>query len=784
MTPPPPSLSSGADDLAYHALVIDSGAIIKQDTSATLPPASLYYTTPSVLAEIRDAKSRSHLESFRLRLKSLRDAELVARTPSTEGLAAVSSFARRTGDYNQLSSTDLGVLALLYDAEGEAAAAHNGGNMDHIRREPKRVLGARVTPLSGDGRRTVVARRDRGDSIAGSSAAGSSVTEVGAASFLAGGAIDASCVDVEYDDGGEAAAGDAEATEEGGGSKPVNTTWARLVNPERAPSGPALDYALLPPVNVPGKTKEEETETPVTLEEVKAEVVPAQVGQFDDASDDDAECGDDESDGELAAIDIANADSDGEDMSDEECDCFVLEPHEAAYFKRLREKQEGNSADVSQEEKVEDDGGLDSDFPSLSAAVAVPYEGSDDEEESEELEELGPDAQAAWLQEEEERKRKSLQPMINGRVATGAAPYSSFRKYKGVVSTAGSAEAARRRAERAASEEEKAALLEEEDDAAEAEAEGEGDSPAASGQYKSRILPAAASSVNHQSMTEDDDDGEGWVTCARDIRAMKASGSISLRPSNDSGGNFTNQRPRKDNCPPPEHRAACATTDFAMQNVILQMNLELVSVDGVRIRRLKTWVTRCNACFAVYGANDDANKGRLFCDKCGSDSLGRVAASVDRNSGRLKLHLKRNYQHNTRGTKFALPKAGKVRFFLCFHCSEQHQLPAAGVDLLVPSNDHTSKQANKYEGDLLLTEDQLMYGAWNQKVRKGRPKSANQSIFGSDLASDLGCVSDLTRRDDIRVGFGRRNPNAARGGRERRGKKKKDKNKACGLRRY
>ena len=100
--------------------------------------------------------------------------------------------------------------------------------------------------------------------------------------------------------------------------------------------------------------------------------------------------------------------------------------------------------------------------------------------------------------------------------------------------------------------------------------------------------------------------------------------------------------------------------------------------------------------------------------------------------------------------------------------------------LLLPSD----KKANKYEGDLLLTEDQLMYGAWNQKVRKGRPKSSTQSIFGSDLASDLGCVTDLTRRDDIRVGFGRRNPNAARGGRERRGKKKKDKNKACGLRRY
>jgi len=62
---------------------------------------------------------------------------------------------------------------------------------------------------------------------------------------------------------------------------------------------------------------------------------------------------------------------------------------------------------------------------------------------------------------------------------------------------------------------------------------------------------------------------------------------------------------------------------------------------------------------------------------------------------------------------------------------------------------------------------------------------SGQSIFGSDLASDMGCVMDLTKRDDIRVGFGRRNPNATRFGRERRGKQKKGtKDKACGLRRY
>eukprot|EP00980_Cylindrotheca_fusiformis_P025127 scaffold13135_cov54-Cylindrotheca_fusiformis.AAC.2 len=69
-----------------------------------------------------------------------------------------------------------------------------------------------------------------------------------------------------------------------------------------------------------------------------------------------------------------------------------------------------------------------------------------------------------------------------------------------------------------------------------------------------------------------------------------------------------------------------------------------------------------------------------------------------------------------------------------------------------------------------------------------------QSMFGKDLATNVGCnvvrgrknsnnLSATTTADDIRVGFGRRNPNAVKG-RERRGKKKKSSGKACGLRRY
>lgn len=42
---------------------------------------------------------------------------------------------------------------------------------------------------------------------------------------------------------------------------------------------------------------------------------------------------------------------------------------------------------------------------------------------------------------------------------------------------------------------------------------------------------------------------------------------------------------------------ACMTSDFAMQNVLLHMGLNLVSSDGKRIDKVKTWVLRCHACF-------------------------------------------------------------------------------------------------------------------------------------------------------------------------------------------
>ncbi len=48
-----------------------------------------------------------------------------------------------------------------------------------------------------------------------------------------------------------------------------------------------------------------------------------------------------------------------------------------------------------------------------------------------------------------------------------------------------------------------------------------------------------------------------------------------------------------------ESNVASVTADFAMQNVILQMGLRLVTPDGRRIKEVHTWVLRCSACLAT-----------------------------------------------------------------------------------------------------------------------------------------------------------------------------------------
>lgn len=175
-------------------------------------------------------------------------------------------------------------------------------------------------------------------------------------------------------------------------------------------------------------------------------------------------------------------------------------------------------------------------------------------------------------------------------------------------------------------------------------------------------------------------------------------------------------------------KVACLTTDFSMQNVMLQMTLRVMSVDGLMIKSAKQWVLRCMGCCEVHYDMD-----RLFCRKCGGHHLSRVSASVD-SGGELRLHLKKNYHVDLRGSQYSLPAPGKQ---------------------------------GRYQGELLLREDQLLAGIWKQKVVKIRKDI--KSAFGEDVTSDVGM--HINKGQAIKIGMGKQNVNSAKG-RERRGKSK------------
>ena len=697
----------------YYAVVVDSGAIIKHTGFSTLHnTAARYITTQGVIDEIRDSKARSHLESLPF--------ELEVRDPSPEGLSKMVEFSKKTGDYASLSAVDMHILALLYDLEKEGCKS-----IAHIREEPKRALTGKITALKkeNESKQGEIEDDEIGDdgsvSVEDEECKRMSVQD--AESFFKG--------DIEIPDtpsGHEHKDNIGESTSV---KNVAPTSWASLVNPNAGSAPKKVNF------------KVQEKETSVATEALthnfgsmklkkKSDDVNEGTGQFSDAEDDeslslpDADIDDEISDDdEFASI--------GDDFSDEECDVYILDPEEVDEKKKNATNaiNEGNGNQINST-LVSVDEELNFEFPSLAAASTVPYEGSDDEGE------IGEQGSKKKLEKAEEefktRKEASLKP-----ISKSGKLYNSFRGYKDIVKSSG-VQMNQRKVEKKGDSEE-----------AEIKAFNFANQPEkkpsnVSKTIQSRVIGGAGFSGQS---AEVDDDGEGWVTSAQEITSMKAMGT--LDPFG-GGSNTSRMTKPNENLPPKSCRAACATTDFAMQNVILQMNLELLSVDGVKVRKLKSWVTRCAACFYVYTGSENDGK-RIFCERCGSSSLQRIAASVDGKTGRLKLHLKKNFKNKTRGTQYALPKPGSQ---------------------------------NKYMGDLLLAEDQLMYGAWNQRVKMTKSNKEKQSIFGADIAATVGCHKDLTKRSDIKVGFGRKNPNATKFGRERRGKKKKTTDKACGLKRY
>jgi len=185
--------------------------------------------------------------------------------------------------------------------------------------------------------------------------------------------------------------------------------------------------------------------------------------------------------------------------------------------------------------------------------------------------------------------------------------------------------------------------------------------------------------------------------------------------------------------------AACATSDFAMQNILLLLPIPLVSPTSpyMRIRTIKQWLLRCHACFYITRVMK-----HQFCPRCGGPTLLRTSCSTDSETGKTTIFLKKNFQWNNRGNVFAVPK------------------PTGGRA--------SGREGAGIRHELILRADQKEYVRQREEIDR-RSRKGERDLMDGDYLPGILTGERNWHGDRVKIGHGRQNPNAQRRG----GKRKK-----------
>ncbi|KAG6035016.1 hypothetical protein E4U41_006271 [Claviceps citrina] len=219
------------------------------------------------------------------------------------------------------------------------------------------------------------------------------------------------------------------------------------------------------------------------------------------------------------------------------------------------------------------------------------------------------------------------------------------------------------------------------DVAAEVEAAAEPSSSAETARAASPDPPAV-----HADEDDDASDSDGWITPSN-LKKHQAQDS--------SHGNGLGRPPSAQKT----LQAAILTSDYAMQNVALRINLNLVTPSFARITHLKNWVLRCHGCFSIT-----KDMERQFCPRCGQPTLTRASCSTD-SAGHFRVHLRKDFQWNKRGNVYSVPKA--------VHGSASGRPPKRGQ----------GGGKGGWGAGLILAEDQKEYVRMADEQRRRQEKS-------------------------------------------------------------
>lgn len=241
---------------------------------------------------------------------------------------------------------------------------------------------------------------------------------------------------------------------------------------------------------------------------------------------------------------------------------------------------------------------------------------------------------------------------------------------------------------------------------------------------------------------EEDDDGD-WIT-PENLQAelFKDSNEV-IQETNDNTSESKI----------PDTKVALSTGDFACQNTAMQIGIHLMNTStGRQIKRVRNYMFRCHACFRMTPIPKDGTP-KHFCPLCGGNTLLRCAVSIDKDTGKVIPHLKRNFKWITRGQKYTLPSP---------QSKNQQKLQGNGG-----YQHNKENRAKTLQNPLILREDQKEYSRAikdDQWQRRHNEKILQEWIGGGsadNYMSPFG-TSQSARHSSVRVGRGR-HANASKG---------------------
>mmetsp|Transcript_83149 Transcript_83149/g.144497 ORF Transcript_83149/g.144497 Transcript_83149/m.144497 type:complete len:458 (-) Transcript_83149:36-1409(-) len=207
---------------------------------------------------------------------------------------------------------------------------------------------------------------------------------------------------------------------------------------------------------------------------------------------------------------------------------------------------------------------------------------------------------------------------------------------------------------------------------------------------------------------------------------------------NDSDGSSAGEWVTPDNMhrfglgvkPAVELRVTCATADYSVQNVLLQMGITPLTFDGFAVRTVKLWGLVCRACFHF---TRDTTK--VFCPKCGHDTCVRVPIIVDQD-GQAKV-LNNGRPLRKKGTVYSIPKAQGGRGWQPIFSEDQMKI--GGRDRELRHLQNVSMKERTLQDP--FNEDNAAR-AWYQRSTTGTGRAVGRNA------------------PRVQAGYGRVNPNA------------------------